>query len=135
MKRQQPPFVRHHARFVHAENFPGFEKYHRGIGIVVILATAAATAVRAFFDEQHGIEFEFHGLLLQIRVFQIDDTCLGMQCFTSQTAVAFSHALDVQRLFHLSFQPIIFARYSFGVHPARFLNRRHRCCGYWNPRE
>ena len=85
--------------------------------------------------EQHGIEFEFHGFLLQIRVFQIDDTCLGMQCFTSQTAVAFTHALYVQRLFHLSFQPIIFARYSFGVHPARFLNRRHRCCGYWNPRE
>lgn len=118
---------------------PGLEKYHRGIGVVVIFAAAAITAVRTFLDKQHGVKLEFHGLLFQIRMFQIDDACLGMQCLASQTAVAFAHVLYVQRifhlLFHLPFQLIILARYSFGVHPSRFLNRRHRCCGYWNPNE
>ena len=103
MKRQQPPLVQQHASFTHAENFSGLEKYHRGIGVVVIFADAATTAVRTFLDEQHGVKLKFHSLLFQIRMFQIDDACLGMQCLASQTAVALAYALYVQRIFHLLF--------------------------------
>ncbi len=134
MEYQQITFIRQGIIFTHAENLSGLQKYHRGIGIIVIFTTAT-TAVGALLGEQHGIELEFNGILFQIRMFQIDDACLGMQSFASQTAVAFAHALYVQRLFHLSFQLIILVWYSFGVHPSRFLNRRHRCCGYRKPDE
>ncbi len=117
MKRQQPPLCPVTRPLRSCGKFPRFEKYHRGIGIVVILTAAAATAVRAFLDEQHGIEFEFHGLLLQIRVFQIDDACLGMQCFYIPNGGCIHTRSLCPTSFHLSFQPIIFARYSFGVHP------------------
>ena len=133
MKRQQPPLTGKHTRLAHPENLSGLQKHHRGMGIIVIRPPTATATVRTLLDKQNRIKLKLHPLLLHPGMRQINNSDLGMQRLTTQTAVAFTHRSDVQ---HLPFhrppvpQPFTRMRYSLGVHPTRFLNKRQRCCGY-----
>ena len=96
MKCQQPAFVRKRIVLVHPEDFAGSKKYHRCIGIIIIFPSATVASPFTILYQQDSIELKLHGILIHIRIFQINNAYLRMQRFTSQAPVTFTYGLYVQ---------------------------------------
>lgn len=96
---QQQPFVRQCVFGVHPEHFAGCQEYHGGVREVIVSPSAAIAVVRAVFNQQDGIELELHEIFLEVRILQIDEACLRVQCLASETPVAFAYIFDVQYVF------------------------------------
>jgi len=96
MKCQQPAFVRKRIILVHPEYLAGSKKYHRSIGIIIIFPPATVASPFTILYQQDSIELKLHGILIHIRIFQINNAYLGMQRFASQTPVTLTYSLYVQ---------------------------------------